>query len=556
VLILPLAIIFGISVVIFFYIASYSWFVSAPSNQSAPWLYSSAVASGTSLFLLSNIVYSRRKSLSISQRILLSFFDLGSFFCASVVVLWGLIFPILRPIGTPDFPLYLLGQKSLVIGLYTGLILCTIVVVFRVSLQFLLVRSLSSGVIVPVAQPVLAQQSDNSDKKSLEDSLSSIHTELIMLREEMSSLRLSKVWSPRGGAVRVESSGDPSGWAGDVKPISFPVSQLPVSPISTPIHPITLGNLVSNAGSQVPVAIPPENERATGSFQLPDSAIGNPWMSVLSGRQTRAMPVKPIEVEVIPSIPEIPEPLPPEILPQSPVEIESGPPVSSEIPVSNPIEIVETEQEFAAPSPVDISPATSGIEPPNIDDVLLPNPIEFAEPKPEVTDLVPVPASSIVGKSPEETDFVVPVSFEEMEAKIIEDDKAPKLEPIEIIAPSEDIAVPKPAEAPEIAPPESTEILETKPLQEEPAAEAKPVELEPSLAEIMVWKPEISEPSEIVVPVPPVEVPPAASPEVPEPTPVENVVTTPPEGKKAKSTRRPRKTKSTKNGKSSTTRSN
>ena len=190
---------------------------------------------------------------------------------------------------------------------------------------------------VPVPQPVLAQQSDNSDKKSLEDSLSSIRSELAMLREEMSSLRLSKVWNPRGGVVRVESSGDHSGWAGEIEPISFPISQLPVSPISTPIHPSTVGNLVSNAGSQVPAAIPPENERATGSFQLPDSAKGNPWAFVLSGRQARAMPARPIQVEVIPSIPEIPEPLPRKlcrVLQQKPRMCSQHPPRSlSRIPL-------------------------------------------------------------------------------------------------------------------------------------------------------------------------------------------------------------------------------
>ena len=78
---------------------------------------------------------------------------------------------------------------------------------------------------------------------------------------------------------------------------------------------------------------------------------------------------------------------------------------------------------------------------------------------------------------------------------------------------------------------------------EESAADAKQVELEPSLAEIMVWKPEISEPAEAAVLEQPVEVPPAASPEVTEPIPVENVETTPPEEKKIKSARKPRKTK-------------
>ena len=119
-----------------------------------------------------------------------------------------------------------------------------------------------------------------------------------------------------------------------------------------------------------------------------------------------------------------------------------------------------------------------------------------------------------------------------------------------LVSAPEDIAVPQPDEVSEITPAESTEILVTNLLLEESAADAKQVELEPSLAEIMVWKPEISEPAEAAVLEQPVEVPPVPVPKLRNRTPVENVETTPPEEKKIKSARKPRKTKrSAKNGK-------
>jgi hypothetical protein len=551
-LVLPLAILFGISLVIFFYIASYSWSVSAGSTQSAPWLYSTAAAAGGSLFLLSNIVYAKSgRRFSLSQRIMLSFFDLGTFFCVSVVVLWGLIFPILRPVAN-DFQLFLFGQTSLAIGLYTGLILCSIVVTSRAALEFFLVRPPTPAVTVPIPQIAPVTQADPADKKFIEDSLSSIRSEIALLRAELSSLKPSKGWSPRGGVVRVETAADNSGWAGEVEPMTFPVSQLPASPISPAVHPVGMANFVSNVGPQVPSSVPPESEHTTRSFDLPDSAKDNPWASVLSGRQARAMPVMPIEPLVITPTPvEVSEP---EIAPPPSIETaKSDVAVPAEIPVS--VETTEVKPEEVRVPPENTA-AASPIEPPNLDDVLLPNPIELVEPKPEVADPVPEPVNSTVGKTPDDTEFVIPISFEEMEAKVREETTVQETKTIENTPIPEEFSGPRPDEAPDIFASVFTEPVETKPLQEEPTAEAKPIELEPSLAEIMVWKPEVPGTSEVVnyVPIPlPIET--AKVEESPQPPeapamenvapPVETVTIPPPEEKKAKPVRKARKSRKT-----------
>ena len=90
-------------------------------TQSVPWLYSSVAISGASLFALSNLYISRKlPKITSLQRFLLSFFDLGAYFCLVALVVWGLLFPILRPITDPNFQLYLLGQKSLAMEFVHG----------------------------------------------------------------------------------------------------------------------------------------------------------------------------------------------------------------------------------------------------------------------------------------------------------------------------------------------------------------------------------------------------------------------------------------------------
>ena len=226
---------------------------------------------------------------------MLGFFDLSTFFSASVLILWGLVLPILRPISSPDFQLYLFDQKSLAMGLYTGLILCSLVVIFRVALQFLIVRSSDKMMVIPTPpKPIFVNQAEVKEKTTIEDSLSSIRSEIALLREEISSLSVGRVWSPKSSVAPIIEPEDSSGWAiGDANPIfSFSASHLGVSRDPQPPiqHPTGTEDLISNAGIQNSVPIPQEYEPTTGRIQLPDSAKDNPWAFVLSGRQARSSP--------------------------------------------------------------------------------------------------------------------------------------------------------------------------------------------------------------------------------------------------------------------------
>ncbi len=351
VLLFPFAIVFGISLVVFLYMAGYSWYLGGPAtSQSVPWLYSSALVSGVSLFALSNLYYSRRqKGISPPQRLLLAIFDVGAFYSLVALVLWGLLLPMLRPLPLPDFQLYLLDQKSLVVGLYTALILCSLVVVFRVALQFLIVRSSSAVTVITAPMLPAGDHIDAQDKKTLEDSLSSIRSEIAMLRGEMSSLS-SSIWGTKSGAARGgDTPDDNPGWAaGDGEPISFPISQLPTSPVSSPIQEQTgIEDLISNVGVQdSPISFSPEDyQSTTNEVQLPDSARDNPWASILSIRQPRVKTSKPVELTSVDPVEEA-VPNPAEAAPVNSVEVAEAKPVDvqaaaelPEIAVTNPTDI-------------------------------------------------------------------------------------------------------------------------------------------------------------------------------------------------------------------------
>jgi hypothetical protein len=266
--------------------AGYSWYLGGPAvDESIPWLYSSAIISGASLFVLSFVYHSRKyHGLSSSQRFLLALFDLATYFCAVTLVLWGLILPILRPIDSPGFQLYLLDQQTLAISIYAGLFLCSLVVASRIALQFLLVRITGVTAIVPVAAP-LAAAPNTEERKYMEEALSAIRSEIVLLREEVSSL--GRV-PPSGISMQFHSTARENNpeWSsiGEVEPMPIAVetSRLPAispDPVKTSEIPVTVAYTDPS---------PPLLEyEPTADVRLPDSAKDNPWASVLSRRETK-----------------------------------------------------------------------------------------------------------------------------------------------------------------------------------------------------------------------------------------------------------------------------
>lgn len=293
---------FGIALVVLVYMAGYSWYLGGPAiNQSIPWLYSSAIISGASLFVLSFVYHSgKHRRLSSPQRLLLALFDLATYFCGVTLILWGLILPILRPITSPTFQLYLLDQQSLSISIYTGLILCSLVVIFRVALQFMLLRN--NSYLVPAIIPALpapeSVQTKGDDRKSIEDSLSLIRSELAMLREQVSSLgRIA----PAGVSMHQfsHSTDDNQGWSsiGEVEPIPFAISEASRLPTAQ-AEPVRTTTDIPITTAFADPAPPLLEYEPTNDVRLPDSAKDNPWASVLSRRETNLA-----RIHVEPSIP-------------------------------------------------------------------------------------------------------------------------------------------------------------------------------------------------------------------------------------------------------------
>lgn len=299
--------------------ATYSWYLGGPAvEQSVPWLYSSAVISGASLFVLS-YVYQSRKSINVlptSQRMMLALFDVATYYSVITLVLWGSILPLLRPITSPNFQLYLFDQQSLATSLYAGLAICMIVVISRVALQLLVVhppipRRPSPIPVVTVAALPQQAESNKENGKAIEDSLSLIRSEIAMLREQISSFSPARIDAVKNSMpMVVDPPPSNSGWSPVKNPDTFlPVPVAQVSPLPAPyIAPAVL--------PQEPVAaVQQESEPTTGEVQLPDSARDNPWASVLSRRQVKVVPVQQPTMVVETFPPPAPDPFPASTLP-------------------------------------------------------------------------------------------------------------------------------------------------------------------------------------------------------------------------------------------------
>ena len=308
--------------------------------------------SGASLFALSSLYYARRlNGTAVLQRTLLSIFDLGTYFCIVVLVVGGLIFPILRPITDPGFQLYLLGQKSLAMGLYTGLVLCSIVVVFRVALQFLFARS--NGVIIATHAPLVGNSIPlgpaPSDDSSLERNLSSIRLELSRLREEIAllsapntALRLSNLV----GAEVSPSNREPK--VGAINRMETMPSNLTKSYAQNLPALVSTPKATSSEGSPYERDLPEESASSEtftptlGGPPIPDAALDNPWASVLS---RRLPPRRGVTPDIPPELEIQPQPVPaPQIL-----QIQSIPAKTDQISQDAASTIQETQVIVAPP---------------------------------------------------------------------------------------------------------------------------------------------------------------------------------------------------------------
>ncbi|MDA4111761.1 MAG: hypothetical protein OK439_04435 [Thaumarchaeota archaeon] len=268
------------------YVVASSWVAGGNANSTdATLAYLSGGLSAASFFSFRMLDYRvRYEHISIVQRLSISFFDLVTYFSIIALVVWGIIFPVLRQIPQ-NFQLFLFNQNTLALNLDVGLILCSTIIIARVALQPLIAKS-SNIMTIARPQKVLAKEVPTiSDSKSVEirtfEMLASIEREIAKLRDQISLLskNTGNVIPPvtRTADLRIESRSNSSG-----------ISRVPeIENKGRPTHiapvKVNVVNLISNSDK-----VPPDGSDVTKSdFQLPDSAKDNPWSFVLSQRQQR-----------------------------------------------------------------------------------------------------------------------------------------------------------------------------------------------------------------------------------------------------------------------------
>ena len=182
-------------------------------------------------------------------------------------------------------------------GLYTGLVLCSVVIVFRIALQLLIARS-NTVMIIPSKLQIgntISVRESSTDGGSLDEKISSIHMELTRLREEIASLsspstalRLTNLMgaaefareqpriSDRFGRRDGNLAGDPDR---NLCAKSFRIRD-------SVLEESEMEEVASDEVIQSEASVSPEFPiPSIDGPQIPDSARDNPWASVLSRRQ-------------------------------------------------------------------------------------------------------------------------------------------------------------------------------------------------------------------------------------------------------------------------------
>jgi hypothetical protein len=181
-------------------------------------------------------------------------------------------------------------------GLYTGLVLCSVVIVFRIALQLLIARS-NTVIIIPSKAQIgntISVRESSTDISSLDEKISSIHMELTRLREEIASLsgpstalRLSNLMGAASSPANNRES--PAALVDEMETLPATLTETFVQNIPTRDAVPEEGEMEEVANDEImqtEETVPPEFPiLSIDGPQIPDSARDNPWASVLSRRQ-------------------------------------------------------------------------------------------------------------------------------------------------------------------------------------------------------------------------------------------------------------------------------
>jgi len=181
-------------------------------------------------------------------------------------------------------------------GLYTGLVLCSVVIVFRIALQLLIARSNTVMIIPSKAQigNTISVRESSADGGSLDEKISSIHNELTRLREEIASLSAPstalRLTNLMGAASSPANNRESAGALVDemeTLPATLTETFVQNPPTRDSVFEESeMEEVANDEVIQSEASVSPEFPiPSIDGPQIPDSARDNPWASVLSRRQ-------------------------------------------------------------------------------------------------------------------------------------------------------------------------------------------------------------------------------------------------------------------------------
>jgi hypothetical protein len=226
--------------------------------------YLTGIISAVSLFMLRDISY--RQSHHPAAAHTFAFIDTLAFYSATGLVIWGLVFPVVKPFPT-ELTIYPLYLRSLSINVYILMLGWTLFVIIRVAMQ-----------------PLVRQSAETSFRDDFKESLKQLITSVSRLQ---------------ASAVSVDGSEDGllknfSGIMGVLAEIREDLSAIKNRSVMSVTRAIetsagkvaTLVPTTHQAQGEEAVAVITTRaesvRRSMGS--LPDAARDNPWIDVLSRR--------------------------------------------------------------------------------------------------------------------------------------------------------------------------------------------------------------------------------------------------------------------------------
>lgn len=135
-----LQLVFSISTLALLFTLVSTWVIGGNAiAEGVPLIYGTGVPSGLSFLFLRISSYRRRRSTALYASVPIAFFDLAALISVIGLLIWGALFPMIRPIDS-SFSLYLFYSSTLSVSRSSGLVLAGLIIIARVAAQPLIFK--------------------------------------------------------------------------------------------------------------------------------------------------------------------------------------------------------------------------------------------------------------------------------------------------------------------------------------------------------------------------------------------------------------------------------